>query len=210
VLSVAVADDGLEFDPSSLATTRIAEDADYGGVRVTFKGRFGKMPLAMQIDFGFSDVVTPAPALITYPSILDHPPAQLLAYNRETAVAEKFEAMVKLGELNSRMKDFFDVWLLAQKFEFAGSLLADAVRSTFARRQTEIEAEPACFSNQFASSPIKAAQWKGFLKTSRVGKTPEEFGQVVAAARGFLQPLADHLHGQQAFELMWPTGGPWT
>lgn len=107
-------DDGLIFAAESVTTESIAEDALYEGVRVAFKGSLGNAQIAMQIDLGFSDVVTPAPVDLIYPTILEHPAPHLQAYNRETAIAEKFEAMVKLGELNSRMKDFFDVWLLAE------------------------------------------------------------------------------------------------
>lgn len=209
VCAVTVEDDGLVFDPGTVTTVRITEDADYEGVRATFKGRFGKMLLAMQVDFGFSDVITPAPAPITYPCVLDHLPAQLLAYNRETVVAEKFEAMVKLGELNSRMKDFFDVWALAQNFAFDGPVLADAIRSTFARRETEMEAEPVCFTERFASIPAKAAQWKGFLKTGRVRKAPAEFTEVVARVRTFLQPVAEAIVSQRDHDGQWRPGGSW-
>lgn len=104
ICAVEIEDDGLVFDPASVATARITEDADYQGIRVTFRGRLGNTPIAMQIDIGFSDVITPAPASITYPTILDHPAPKLKGYNRETVVAEKFEAMVTLGELNSRMR----------------------------------------------------------------------------------------------------------
>jgi predicted nucleotidyltransferase component of viral defense system len=182
ICAVDVKDDGIVFDSDSVSTHSIAEDASYEGVRARFRGHFGKMPLAMQIDFGFSDVVTPAPTEIIYPAMLDHPPARLLAYNRETAVAEKLEAMVKLGELNSRMRDFFDVWVLSQGFPFEELLLANAIRSTFARRGRELEVAPACFGEAFAVTPAKIVQWKGFLKTAQVGG-------VVTSARGNLTVL---------------------
>ncbi|MCC5828357.1 MAG: nucleotidyl transferase AbiEii/AbiGii toxin family protein [Phycisphaeraceae bacterium] len=209
VCSVAVEDDGLVFDPTTVTTRRIAEDADYEGVRATFRGNFGKVPLAMRIDFGFSDVITPAPVPITYPSVLDHSPPKLMAYNRETAVAEKFEAMVKHGELNSRMRDFFDVWVLAQTFAFDGRLLADAVRATFDRRQTAIEIEPVCFSDRFVTTPAKVAQWNGFIKNSRVAPAPTGFAAVVGHVEQFLKPIAQALAEDEAFERQWPAGGTW-
>ena len=209
VCAVVVEEDGLTFDPGTVVTMRISEDADYEGVRAAFKGRFGKMPLAMQIDFGFSDVITPEPVQVTYPSVLDHEPAHMLAYNRETVVAEKFEAMVKLGELNSRMKDFFDVWALAQNFAFEGPVLSGAIRSTFECRGTEIEAAPACFAEHFGSDPAKAAQWKGFIKTSRVGNAPAEFADTLAHVSMFLGPVATALAERQTFDRRWVAGGPW-
>lgn len=209
VCEVAVEDDGLVFDPKTVTAQRITEDAEYEGVRVTFRGHFGKMPLAMQIDFGFSDVITPAPILITYPSVLGHPPPKLMAYNRETAIAEKFEAMVKIGELNSRMRDFFDVWILAQTFDFDGPALKKAIASTFARRETALEVDPVCFETKFTQSSLKASQWKGFLKTARVDGAPGDFADVVSGVRDFLQPVIEALVKQQNYEKLWPPGGPW-
>ncbi len=116
VCQVQVDEDGLAFDGMNVATSRIAEDADYHGVRAVFQAKLGNARIPMQIDIGFSDVVTPSPDLVTYPATLSMPSATLLAYNRETVIAEKFEAMVKLGELNSRMKDFYDVSVLATHF----------------------------------------------------------------------------------------------
>ncbi|MCG8521344.1 MAG: nucleotidyl transferase AbiEii/AbiGii toxin family protein, partial [Pseudomonadales bacterium] len=181
-------DDGLIFDSESVNTKSITEDADYQGVRAQFRGYFGKMPLAMQIDFGFSDTVSPKPTVISYPTLLDHPSAKLLAYNRETVVAEKFEAMVKLGELNSRMRDFFDIWALSQCFNFDGNVLADAIRSTFTRRGTELEVSPACFEDSFAKMSDKNAQWKSFLRTANVSEAPANFSDVIDHIRNFIEP----------------------
>lgn len=209
VCGITVEEDGLIFDPTTVTARRIAEDADYEGVRAAFKGHFGKVPLAMQIDFGFSDVITPAAVPISYPSVLGHSPPQLMAYNRETAVAEKFEAMVKHGELNSRMRDFFDVWVLARNFAFDGRLLADAVRATFERRQTAIEIEPVCFSERFVTTPAKVAQWKGFIKNSRVAPSPTGFAEVVGDVQQFLKPIAAALADDRPFDRQWPAGGNW-
>jgi hypothetical protein len=206
---VAVDDDGLSFDAESVTTERIAEDADYEGVRALFRGRFGKMPLAMQIDFGFSDVVTPNPEPITYPSLLDHPPAEMLAYNRETVIAEKYEAMVKLGELNSRMKDFFDIFVLAQNYGFEGETLSHAIAQTFAQRGTTVESDPACFGDAFAGSAVKIQQWKGFLKTNRVDQAPPQFTEVVVFVASFIQPVTAALAANQTFTAQWPAGGQW-
>ncbi len=128
-----VEDDGLVFDAASVSTERIAEDADYEGVRAKFRGQLGKARIAMQVDMGFSDVVTPAPSRVTYPTILDQPAGTLMAYNRESAIAEKCEAMVKLGELNSRMKDFFDIWLLASRYQFDGGEVEGQERPPWSR-----------------------------------------------------------------------------
>lgn len=209
IVQTPVEDDGLVFDPTSVTTERIAEDADYEGVRAKFLGHLGSARVAMQVDIGFSDVVTPTPSRIKYPTILDQPAADLLAYNRETAIAEKFEAIVKLGEVNSRMKDFFDIWMLATSFEFEGVNLAAAIQATFSNRQTPVEVDPVGFSDQFARNPSKAAQWTAFVRRSFLVDAPANFFEVVASIRDFLQPIALAIHSNRKFERHWRAGGPW-
>jgi hypothetical protein len=121
----------MVFDPATVKTQRTNEDADYEGVRVRFVGLLGKARVTMQIDVGFGDVVTPGAVDITYPALLDFPAPALSPYPHETVIAEKLQAMVYLRTLNSRMKDFYDVWLLARQFAFDGSVLAKAIAATF-------------------------------------------------------------------------------
>lgn len=208
ICQVKVDDDGLVFDATTVATERIAEDADYHGVRATFQATLGNARIPMQIDIGFSDVITPSPVTISFPTLLDFPAANLLAYNRETAIAEKFEAMVSLGELNSRMKDFFDVAALAANFEFEGKALAGAIRATFAKRQTPIETDPTCFSDRFANDAAKAAQWKAFVRRSAIVGAAE-FSLVVEQVRNFLQPVAMRLANDEPLGKRWDTSGKW-
>ena len=203
VCSVRVEDDAMIFDASHVTVERITEDADYAGMRAKFLASLGKTRLPMQIDIGFSDVVTPEPILVSYPTILDQPSPQLAAYNRETAVAEKFEAMVKLGELNSRMKDFFDVMQLANTYDFAGDVLAEAIRKTFTQRQTEIELEPTCFTSDFAHDPRKQQQWEAFVRRAALTKAPREFPEIVELIKIFLQPPADAIRTREAFHARW-------
>lgn len=204
-----IEDDGLVFDAEGVTTERIAEDADYEGVRAKFPARLGNTRIAMQIDIGFSDVITPGPVRVSYPTILDQPAADLQAYNRETVVAEKLEAMVKLGELNSRMKDFFDIWLLAGHFAFDGRMLAESIQRTFERRGTPMEAEPVCFTDEFATDPSKVAQWSAFVRRGRLEDAPAEFPEVVRHVRAFLQSPVTALTGARDFDMRWPPGGPW-
>ncbi|MCL2330202.1 MAG: nucleotidyl transferase AbiEii/AbiGii toxin family protein [Phycisphaerae bacterium] len=201
--------DGLVFDSASVTTERITEDADYHGVRAKFRGNLGNARIAMQIDIGFSDVMTPGPVKVSYPTILDQPRPQLNAYNRETVIAEKFEAMVKLGMLNSRMKDFFDVWALSQNFDFDGRELAEAIQKTFARRETAVVANSVCFTAEFVADPSKSAQWNAFLRNGRLTDTPTRFAEIIESVRGFLQPVAEKLAANEAFIGKWSPGGPW-
>ena len=209
ICQVPVEDDGMVFDSAGVATSRIAEDADYEGVRATFQATLGNVRLPMQIDIGFSDLVTPEPVSITYPTLLGQSAPELSAYNRETAIAEKFEAMVKLGELNSRMKDFFDVWLLSQKEGFRAQELGAAVARTFQRRDTPISVDPVCFGEAFAASAAKAVQWQAFVRRGRFADPVPAFAEVVGAVAGFLRPVCSALLTGRMEISVWPPGGPW-
>ena len=126
----------------------------------------------MQIDLGFGDVTFPAPKMSDYPTLLDFPAPRLKSYGRETVVAEKFEAMVKLGLLNSRMKDFFDLWLLSRQFDFDGPVLATAIAKTFEHRGTELTLQPTALTADFATDAGKMTQWNAFVRKSRLERLP--------------------------------------
>jgi len=205
----AVEDDGLTFDATTVTTQRTAEDADYQGVRAPFLGYLGKARIPMQIDIGFSDVITPAPIPVHYPAMLGQPSAELMAYNRETSIAKKLEAMVSLGQLNSRMKDFFDIWLLARTYDFDARVLAEAISRTFAQRQTPVQADPVCFTASFARDAAKTAQWAAFISTSRLSDAPADFAEVVSAVQAFLEPVAQALVQHAEFAATWHSPGPW-
>lgn len=209
ICQISVPEDGMSFDVGTVVTERIAENADYEGVRAKFEGRLGNTRLPIQIDIGFSDIVTPAPISIEYPVILDHPSPELRAYNRETVIAEKFEAMVKLGELNSRMKDFFDIWTLARTGEFDGGELQLAVEQTFHRRGTPLTADPVCFSDDFAMSVAKATQWRAFLRRNRFGDVPDSFLEIAALVARFLRPIAASSQSGKALSAVWKSGDRW-
>jgi hypothetical protein len=137
-----VADDGVTFDVAALEAAPIREEVEYGGVRVRTTATIAGARIPIQVDIGFGDAITPAPIEIDYPTLLDAPAPHLRAYPVETVVAEKFEAMVTLGMANTRLKDFYGLWLISQTFEFRHSVLVDAVRRTFERR--ERRCRPTC------------------------------------------------------------------
>ncbi|MFE8069881.1 nucleotidyl transferase AbiEii/AbiGii toxin family protein [Marinobacteraceae bacterium S3BR75-40.1] len=118
IIDQPVEDDGMIFHAANLRAEQITEDADYQGVRILFSGELNGATVKMQLDIGFGDIVHPAAHRATFPILLNLPAPELLCYSRESAIAEKFQAMVYLGELNSRMKDFYDIWLLARQFDF--------------------------------------------------------------------------------------------
>lgn len=206
----AVVPDGMVFDPASVAGALIKEDADYAGVRVTFLGTLQNARVLMQVDIGFGDLVIPGPIPTDYPTLLALPAPRLSGYPRETVVAEKFEAMVKLGLVNSRMKDFYDLWLLARQFDFDGRILAMAVAQTFAHRKTAMAMLPFALTSAFAADPAKQAQWKGFVRRTRLDGTPAALATVTGELRLFLLPVAEAVAAGTPFDQRWQAPGPWT
>ncbi|HEY5869491.1 MAG TPA: nucleotidyl transferase AbiEii/AbiGii toxin family protein [Candidatus Tectomicrobia bacterium] len=209
ICTQVVEPDGLTFEPESVAGERIVEDADYAGVRVRFRGILGTARITMQLDIGFGDVIVPQPVPIEYPTILPLPAPRLRGYSRESAIAEKFEAMVKLGMLNSRMKDFFDVWLLAHQFDFEGRILTTAIAQTFATRRTVVPAEPIALTDAFAADTGKQSQWQSFIRRSRLQHAPDSLVDVVTTLAVFLRPITKALASREVFEHVWQAPGPW-
>ncbi len=202
-------DDGIVFDPGSVKSGPIAEQANFEGIRATFLGKLTNARIPMQIDVGFG-VVSPSPVMVDLPAILDFPLPRLQAYTRESTIAEKFQAMVKLEILNSRMKDFFDIWLLSHRFKFDGATLGQAIAETFAHRGTKIPPEPLALTLAFADDESKIVQWRAFLRKQQLGSfAPESLREVIAGIALFLGPIAKTLASSGSFRGEWPPGGPW-
>ena len=156
VLALEVPDDGVRFDLATLDVGLIREEQEYGGVRVEVVARITNAQVRLQVNVGFGDVITPEAAVVAFPPLLDFPAPRLRAYPRETVVAEKIEAMVHLGMANSRMKDFYDVALLARRFDFDGELLTRAIRATFERRKTPLPSTtPVALTTAFTEDATK-------------------------------------------------------
>jgi hypothetical protein len=212
ICAVPCPKDGLVFDLSDLRLETIRPEEEYSGKRARFQALLGSTRIGMQLDLGFGDAVVPEPADITYPTLLsDLPAPELLAYPREAAVAEKFEAMVKLDLRNSRMKDFHDLWALASTFRFEGPLLRAAVEACFQRRGTPWAEEiPTPLTPGFYQRSELAARWAGYLAREAVLVPPpnrfEEIGEVIQA---FLGPLRKSVVEERPFERNWEPGGPW-
>lgn len=207
ILAVTVETDGLAFDPASIQTERITEDSAYEGIRVRFRGKLDSARVHMQIDIGFGDIVFPEPKESELPTLLGSPAPQLLCYSRESTIAEKFEAMVKLGELNSRMKDFYDIWLLSRQFEFSGKNMAEAICLTFERRKTKIPDIVLAFSDEFVT--MKQIQWAAFHRRLRQTHVPEDFADVVFAIKDFIGPLVVALASGKLTPERWTAPGSW-
>ena len=153
------------------ASRRIKEDADYEGVRVRFYATLAKARIPMQIDIGFGDVIVPGPTEVEYPTLLDFPAPVLRAYPKETLIAEKLEALTKLGLLNSRIKDYYDLALLSRMYSFERGKLIAAIIAIFRHRGTSIEAEPVGLTDAFYADPARAIQWRAFVRRSRFTQT---------------------------------------
>lgn len=211
VCDVAVEPDGMRFDHASVTVTEIREDNIYQGLRVKLAGHLGSARIPVQIDVGFGDVITPGPAEATFGPLLDLPPPVMPAYPPETVIAEKLEAMVALGLANSRMKDFYDLYVISRTMTLAGEVLAKAVRATFHRRRTTITgALPPALSREFASEPAKRAQWSAFVKRIDAAHQPADLNDVVGAIARFVGPVLDAAAGEASFHKVWRAPGPWS
>jgi predicted nucleotidyltransferase component of viral defense system len=190
------ADDAVVFDIDGLAVDRIRDDAQYGGLRIKTTATVDGAKVRVLVDSGFGDAVEPGLTEIELPVLLNQPVPRLRAYPYETVVAEKFQAMVMLGRANSRMKDFYDVWMLARSYDFEGDRLARAVAATFARRKTEIPADrPDALTPAFAEDPTKQQQWTAFVKD--VAVTPASLAEVIEDLAAFLMPHAEQARRRQ-------------
>ncbi len=188
VLAVA-ADDGVAFDLDALQVGQIREELEYGGVRLRGAASLSGARVAIVVDIGFGDSVEPGLETIDYPALLDLPAPKLRAYAPETVIAEKFQAMVAFGRANSRMKDFYDIWILTKTFDFAKDRLARAVAATFARRQTTIPTEaPDALTPAFAEDPLKQRQWAAFA--ADLDGAPKQLQTVIDGLTPFLMDAA--------------------
>uniref|UniRef100_E6VND0 Nucleotidyl transferase AbiEii/AbiGii toxin family protein n=1 Tax=Rhodopseudomonas palustris (strain DX-1) TaxID=652103 RepID=E6VND0_RHOPX len=187
-------DDGVVFDVAALEIDQIREELEYGGLRIKTNATVGGARVRVVVDIGFGDAVEPQAAEVDLPVLLDQPSPRIRTYPPETVIAEKFQAMVALGRANSRMKDFYDIWVLSRDYQFEGESLARAIAATFARRRTEIPTElPDALTKAFAEDAAKIKQWKAFMENIEVDVVP--LADVVADLAAFLMPRAAQARG---------------
>lgn len=196
-------------DTISVATIRL--DDAYGGRRVTLSSRLGNARLKVQVDVGIGDAINPAPTWLDYPSLLGLPQPRIRAYTPETVVAEKFHAMVLLGMRNTRMKDFFDVSVLARRMPFELETLAGSIRATFDRRETPVPQEPPlALSATFRQSAEKQQQWSAFVRNNGIEDIDTKFDDAVQIIGDLLGPVIESPRISRApIRAQWPPGGPW-
>ncbi len=209
VCETSVEPDGLSFDAGSVIAKEITRGAEYVGVRVRLMGSLGKSRVSIQVDVGVGDVITPAPQQVEYPTILDFPAPHIRGYTMESTIAEKLQAMVKLGIANSRMKDFYDVLVLSRAHDFEGLILAQAIANTFAQRTTTVSPAASLFTAAFATDSDKQIQWAAFVEKAALSDAPDLFVDVMAGVVLFVGPVAVTLSEGGQFDATWVAPGPW-
>lgn len=211
ICTAEVEPDAVVFDPASIRVEAIRAEDEYSGTRATLLAQCGNARLTLQVDMGLGDSVWPAPRTCVYPTLLDFPSPQVLAYPREAVVAEKLEAMVVLGDRNSRIKDFFDLYHLASHFDFDRGTLAEAIHRTFKRRRTPIpQEEPIGLTPAYWENPSRPAQVHAFVRRAGLtGANKPGADEIVRLLGAFLLPVLDDLRRGVRHDGVWPPEGPW-
>ena len=203
------ANDGLKYHFAHMKSEELSSDSEYSGARFKFMALLGKARIPIQIDIGFEDEIVPSPMEMEFPTLLDMDPPVINGYSLETVIAEKLEAALDLADLNSRLKDFYDIWVLSRKFSFDGQLLQKAIIATCTRRKTIIRSDAQIFSSDFADRPEKKNQWSAFIDKGMKVDVPEDFATVMSEIKSFLLPLIKSSEIGESFQGSWPQGGPW-
>ena len=201
-ICIVETDDAIRFDPSTITAQRIKEDADYEGVRIKLTAFLDKSRQVLQFDVGYGDIIVPHPLEVDYPSLLDMERPRLNAYSKESVIAEKFEAMLALAEVNSRMKDFYDIYTLSHTYSFDGDTLYEAIRQTLERRNTPLSETPTVFAEAFAEDKSKQTQWAAFQRRIQVAQGVD-YGDVIASLKAFLSPIYVCIMSNSAFSGSW-------
>lgn len=210
ICATKVEPDGIEFNRNSIRLEAIRPEDEYAGTRVTLHARCASARVPLQVDIGIADVLWPPAQYRQYPTLLEFPPPEVLTYSPESVIAEKLEAIVTLGDRNSRIKDYFDLHHLACFFKFDGGTLAESIRRTFQRRRTPIPTEePIGLTAGFWKNPARASQIRAFARRANLEVGPDYGEEILGVLRSFLLPILENLRKGAAPAGTWPPGGPW-
>jgi hypothetical protein len=204
--------DGVIFEPATISVESIRDTTEYVGTRIRLQARLANVRQTVQIDFGVGDAVHPHAKIVEYPVLLPGSPIRLHAYPVEAAIAEKFHAIVDLDLQNSRMKDFYDIWILSRTLAFSGHGLSQAIRYTFQRRKTSVPtAAPVALTAMFYGDPIHARQWSAFVRRIGEAALADDFERVAVDLVRFLMPVAEAAVAAAAVDhpVRWEPPGPW-
>lgn len=210
ILHTDVEDDAITFSEDSISVSPIRGDSAVLGLRAKFDATLGRVRLRYQVDVGLGDSVYPREVELIPGGLLDMPMASVRAYTPYTALAEKLEAVVVLGDANSRTKDYYDLHELPRALRLEGPVLAESIRRTFARRSTHVPPSPPDgLSDAFARNPLHADRWRTFLEKGALRGVEGDFARIVTAIRAFVIPVLDAVRAGDPFEDHWEPGGPW-
>lgn len=187
ICSQTVLLDGIEFNSTDLIIRESQIETEFTGLSAHFSAHLYTARLPLKIDFGFSDKIFPAPAKLEYPTLLDFPSPKLQGYTPEMMIAEKLDAMVKLGLANSRMKDFYDIWTVVNQFQIKREKVAPIIRKVFLNRKTSVQEIPKAFLEDFYRATKTLERWDFFLKN--IGRDPLPFEKVIFEIRDFFLPI---------------------
>jgi len=204
-------DDGLLFNGQSVHGTKIKEDDEYEGVRVTFHAILAGARIPMQIDIGFGDAVYPGPEFASFPVLLPMEPPVIRAYPREATIAEKFNAMVVLEIRNSRMKDFYDIWFMATTWKFEMQTLRKAIFASFEQRGVAVpDGVPFALTEEFLNDPQKKLQWSAFVGRLNTGNKTPSLDEIGSLLRAFLLPCVPAATPASATSMQWKPNLGWS
>ena len=194
-------DDALRYDLESLNVHNITEFKEYHGVNVSINVYLEKTRIPVSIDIGFGDEVYPDRVQMEFPVLLDMDEPKIFAYSIYSVVAEKFEAFTSLGFINGRYKDFYDIYILAKRFDLSGSELQEAVRKTFARRGTGFD-DIVAFDDEFTEDIIRQNRWKSFVKKKKAIEDIS-FKDAIALVKAVLAPIVEAMQADSKFSMTW-------
>ena len=207
---VEIPDDGIRFDPDSVLVEEIREGELYHGYRVKISAFLGTAKISIQVDVGLGDTLFPEPGEEEFPSLLDNHGPRVKVYPKEAVVAEKFDAIIAFGLRNSRMKDYFDIYMLAKDFDFEGGVLSKAIISTVIRRGRTIPISiPDGLTEEFFKDSEKKKQWDAFIGRSVPHYSKLSIKKVTTFLRSFFEPIIQSYALDVEFDATWLAGGPW-
>lgn len=194
-------DDALRFDLNTLKVINITEFKEYHGVHVSIMGYLDRTRIPVSIDIGFGDVVYPERMKMEFPVLLDMEVPEIYAYSIYSVIAEKFEAFVSLGFANGRYKDFYDIYVLAERYDLNGMELKKAIIETFTHRGTEFD-DIVAFEDGFTDDEIRQGRWRAFIKKKKA-MLNVEFEETMQLLKDLLLPIVKSIRNENSFEQTW-------
>ena len=197
-------DDSVEFITKSIVSEEIIEGSNYEGIRIKMPALIGRVSVVLRLDFAWGDVVKPSEVVIDFPTLLsDELQPKLNAYSIESVVSEKFEASVSIGITNSRMKDFYDLYILSRDHNFKAKQLREAIIATFNNRETSFSSDLIIFQEDFSQDHARQRLWVAFLQKHKLANIPQDFGEIIARISALLEPVTLSIVNNNDMESSW-------